>query len=94
MNNYSKFFIEIMTKEEFDKKLEKCGKKEKEQIKEIIEKRLPPNTKKEIPRITMKSKENNKKNERPKSNCKTKDILKKQINVKIVDGKKQKYIIR
>ena len=83
-------FIEIMTKEEFDKKLEKCGKKEKEQIKEIIEKRLPPNTKKEIPRITMKSKENNKKNERPKSNCQTKDILKKQINVKIVDGKKQK----
>ena len=84
-------FIEIMTKEEFDKKLEKCGKKEKEKINEIREKRLPPNTKKEIHHFNLKSKENhNKSIERPKSNCNTKQVLKKEmVNIKIVTHKIQ-----
>ena len=80
-------FVEIMTKNEFDKKLEKCGKKEKEKIKEIIEDRVAPNTKKEIHHFALKSKDNKKSIERPKSNYNTKAIIKKQINVKIVDTK-------
>ena len=80
-------FVEIMTKDEFDKKLEKCGKKEKEQIKEIIEDRVAPNTKKEIHHFVLKSKDNKKSIERPKSNINNKAILKKQINVKIIDAK-------
>ena len=78
--------VEIMTKEEFDKK---CGKKEKEQIKEILEDRLPANTKKEIHNFVLKSKENKKSIERPKSNCNTKPLLKKAINVKIINSKIQ-----
>ena len=80
-------FIEIMTKTDFDKKLEKCGKKEKEHIKEIIENRVAPNTKKEIHHFVPKSKDNKKSIERPKSNFNTKAILKKQINIKLVDAK-------
>ena len=85
-------FTEVMSKEEFDKKLEKCVKKDKERINEIIEGRLPPNTKKEIHNFNLKSKENNKKScERPKSNCNTKSILhKKNIDVKIVENKDEK----
>ena len=33
-------FIKVMTKEEFDKKLEKCTKKEKEKVKDILEKKF------------------------------------------------------
>ena len=82
-------FIEIINKEEFDKKLDKCGKKEKELIKAIIEERLPPYTKKDINRFTLKSKEDNKKNERSKSNCHSKPALKKQINIKFVEQKNE-----
>ena len=83
-------FVEIMTKEEFDKKLEKCGKKEKEQIKEIIEERIRPNTKKEIHHFVLKSKEKKKSNEIPKSNCNTKPVIKKKpINIKFIDTKIQ-----
>lgn len=32
-------FIEVMTKEEFDKKIERCGKKEKDVVKKILEKK-------------------------------------------------------
>ena len=81
-------FNEVMTKEEFDKKLEKCGKKEKEKIKEILEDRIPPNTKKEIHHNVLKSKDRNKSIERPKSNCNTKPVLKKQLDIKLVDSKK------
>ena len=92
-------FIEIMTKEEFDKKLEKCGKKAKEQIKEIIEERIRPNTKKEIHHnFVLKSKDKDKKKnneisknkEIPKNNCNTKPLInKKSINIKLVDAKIQ-----
>lgn len=88
-------FIEIMSKEEFDKKLEKCGKKEKEKINDIIEGRHPPNTKKEIHHHKLKSKENNNKSsDKPKSNCNTKSILqKKTINIKLVEHKEEKKSI-
>ncbi len=81
--------IEIMTKEEFDKK---CGKKEKEQIKIIMEDGLPANanTKKEIHNLVLKSKENNKKScERSKTSCNTKPLLKKQIDFKNFESKIQ-----
>ena len=78
--------VEIMTKEEFDKK---CGKKEKEQIKEILEDRLPANTKKEIHNFAIKSKDNKKSIERPKSICNTKPLLKKTNNIKLVNSKIQ-----
>ena len=86
-------FNEVMTKEEFDKKMEKCGKKEKDKIKEILEARVPPNTKKEIHNLRLKSKDKNKSIERPKTSCDTKQVMKKQINIniKVVDsGKNQK----
>ena len=82
-------FNEVMTKEEFDKKMEKCGKKEKDKIKEILEARVPPNTKKEIHNLRLKSKDKNKSVERPKTSCDTKQVVKKQIsiNIKVVDSK-------
>ena len=78
-----------MTKEEFDKKLEKCGKKEKDKIKDILEARVPPNTKKEIHNLRLKSKDNKKSVERPKTSCDTKQVVKKQINIniKLIDSK-------
>jgi hypothetical protein len=84
-----KTFNEVMTKEEFDKNLEKCAKKEKEKIKEILEERIPPNTKKEIHHHELKSKDNNKSVERPKSNCIKKQISKKLLNIKLIDSKIQ-----
>lgn len=82
-------FNEIMTKEEFDKKLEKCGKKEKDKIKEILEARVPANTKKEIHNLRLKSKDKSKSVERPKTSCDTKPVVKKQINIniKLIDSK-------
>lgn len=80
-------FVEIMTKEEFDKKLDKCSKKEKEHIKIIFEDKVPPNTKKEIHNLALKSKDEKKKIERPKSNCNTKQVLKKKIQVKLLETK-------
>lgn len=84
-------FNEVMSKEEFNKKLEKCGKKEKGKIKEILADRLPPNTKKEIHHHVLKSKDKekilDKSLEKPKSNCNTKPILKKQLNIKLIDLK-------
>lgn len=82
-------FNEIMTKEDFDKKMEKCGKKEKEKIKEILEARVAPNTKKEIHNLRLKSKDkNNKSVERPKTSCDTKQVKKHiNINIKILDCK-------
>jgi len=82
-------FNEIMTKEEFDKKMEKCGKKEKEKIKDILEARVAPNTKKEIHNLKLKSKDKDKSVERPKTSCDTKKVMKKQINIniKVIDSK-------
>ena len=80
-------FEEVMSKEEFDKKLEKCDKKEKDLIKEITFSKLQNNTKREIHHYTLKSKDKNKPEERPKTNCKTKQILKKNLNIKLVDPK-------
>ena len=86
-----KTFTEVMTKEEFDKNLEKCAKKEKEKIKEILEERIPPNTKKEIHHHELKSKDknNNKSCERPKSNGIKKQNSKKLLNIKLIDSKIQ-----
>ena len=80
-------FEEVMSKEEFDKKLGKCDKKEKDLIKEITFSKLQNNTKREIHHYTLKSKDKNKPEERPKTNCKTKQILKKNLNIKLVDPK-------
>ena len=80
-------FEEILTKDEFNKLLEKCGKREKDIIKEITIGKLQPNTKKEIHQYTLKSKDKNKSCERPKTSCNTKQILKKQINIKLVNSK-------
>jgi len=82
---------EILSKEEFEKKMAGMGKKEKEKIKEIMEGRVPYNTKKEIHHFTLKSKDKNqnKSCERPKTSCpnNTKAALKKKINIKLVDSK-------
>ena len=78
-------FEEVMTKEEFNKRLEKCNKKEK--INEINASKLQANTKKEIHHSRLKSKDENKINEKPKTACNTKMILKKQINIKLVNSK-------
>ena len=80
-------FEEIMTKDEFNKSLEKCGKKEKDKIKEIMVGKLQPNTKKEIHHHNLKSKDKNKSCERPKTSCNTKHILKKNINIKLISTK-------
>ena len=80
-------FEEVMTKEEFNKRLEKCNKKEKEKINEINVSKLQANTKKEIHHSRLKSKDENKINEKPKTACNTKMILKKQINIKLVNSK-------
>ena len=80
-------FEEIMTKDEFNKNLEKCGKKEKDIIKEITVGKVQPNTKKEIHNYTLKSKDKNKSCERPKTSCNTKQILGKHINIKLVHSK-------
>lgn len=81
-------FEEVMSKEEFDKKLEKCDKKEKDLIKEITFSKLQNNTKREIHHYTLKSKDKNKPEERPKTNCcKTKQVLKKNLNIKLVESK-------
>lgn len=70
-------FTEVMTKEEFDKKLDKCAKKEKDLINEILFVKNMNNTKKEIHHYTLKSKDKDKNSERPKSVCRTKPIVKK-----------------
>ena len=80
-------FEEVMTKEEFNKRLEKCTKKEKDKINEINANKLQANTKKEIHHYRLKSKDENKSNERPKTVCNTKMILKKKINIKLVNTK-------
>jgi len=80
-------FEEVMTKEEFNKRLEKCNKKEKEKINEINASKLQANTKKEIHHSRLKSKDENKINEKPKTACNTKMILKKQINIKLINSK-------
>ena len=73
--------------EEFDKKLEKCGKKDKEQIKEIIEERIRPNTKKEIHHnFVLKSKDKDKKKNNEIS--KNKEISKNNCNTKLLINKK------
>ena len=80
-------FTEVMTKEEFDKKLDKCAKKEKDLINEILFVKNMNNTKKEIHHYTLKSKDKDKNSERPKSVCRTKPIVKKNINVKLINAK-------
>ena len=80
-------FEEMMTKEEFNKRLEKCEKKEKDLIKEITCDKIQNNTKKEIHHFTLKSKDKNKIEEKPKINCKTKQVLKKNLNIKLVNSK-------
>jgi hypothetical protein len=89
-------FNEVMTKKEFESKLGKCGKKEKEKINEILEERIPANTKKEIAHHNVlkskdkeKSKDNkdNKSCDKLKNNCKTKPILKSNNNIKLVSSK-------
>ena len=80
-------FEEIMTKEEFDKKLEKCNKKEKDKINEITAVKLQPNTKKEIHHFSLKSKDEIKNGERPKTSVNTKHIVKKQLNIKLISSK-------
>ena len=80
-------FEEIMTKDEFQKRLEKCSKIEKEKINEINATKLQANTKKEIHHPRLKSKDGNKSCDRPKTACNTKNNLKKEINIKLVNTK-------
>lgn len=86
-------FEEVMSKDEFNKKLEQCGKKEKELIDDInyVKVKVQNNTKKEIHHYTLKSKDKdkdkNKSLEKPKAVCKTKPILKKNLNIKLVKEK-------
>ena len=80
-------FEEILGKEQFEKQLEKCTKKEKEKIHEITFVKLQANTKKEIHHHNLKSKDDKKSCERPKSRNNTKTVLKKQLNLKLVNSK-------
>jgi hypothetical protein len=80
-------FEEVMTKEEFNKRFEKCTKKEKDKINEINANKLQANTKKEIHHNRLKSNDEIKSIERPKTACNTKMILKKKINIKLVNSK-------
>ena len=82
-------FEEIMTKEDFNNKLEKCNKKEKDKIHEITAVKLQPNTKKEIHHFNLKSKDENKVGQRPKTSFNTKHILKKPLNIKLIKSKVQ-----
>ena len=83
-------FEEIMTKDEFNKNLDKYSKKDKDIIKEIIAGKIQPNTKKELHPYNLKSKDkNNKSCERPKTSCNTKQVIKKAINIKLINSKVQ-----
>ena len=80
-------FEEVMTKDEFQKRFEKCSKIEKEKINEINVTKTQANTKKEIHHLRLKSKDGNKSCDRPKTTCSTKNNLKKEINIKLVNTK-------
>ena len=81
-------FEEVMTKDEFNKNLEKCGKKEKEIIKEITFVKAQNVTKKEIHHFKLKSKDKDKSVEKPKTICKTKQIVKNNLNIKLLNNQK------
>jgi hypothetical protein len=85
--------VELMTRKEFDKKIENCGKKEKEKIKEILDGKIQhpqPNTKKDIIKHPLKSNDKSKSNDKKKGTIYSKPVLKKQINIKLVDNKNTK----
>jgi hypothetical protein len=82
-------FEEVMTKEDFNKCLEKCNKKEKDKINDINAAKIQPNTKKEIHHFRPKSKDEKSIRERPKTSCNTKQPLKKNIDIKLVKSKNQ-----